>query len=155
MVGEGLGFFPTDGACDCEDGVRGVVIAMVEGTDVVGGGLLDVRRLYADGGPAVGVDTECQGAQQVLHIAVGLVEVALLEFLYHDLFLHLDALLVEGDAAHAVGLKEKQFLHVDARHSDVEGGDVVVREGIVLAAGQLHLGVVVGHAGRAFKHQMF
>ena len=143
-----------EGSRDGDDGIRGEVVAAVEASDAVGRGTRYLLRVEADGGPAVGVPAVGEGTQQMLRVAVRLVEVSLLELLDDHLLLHLHAVVGQRDATHTVGFQAEGRLDVALGHGDVERREVAVRESVVFAANQLHLRIVVGDAGRTFVHQM-
>ena len=104
--------------------------------------------------PTVGVYLIGHSAYEVLDVTVRTIQVALLELLNDHSLLHLYTLLGEGESCHAVRLEPKGCLNITAGHGEVVVGEVVVGSGIVLAAGKLYMGVVVGDIDRAFEHQM-
>ena len=95
-----------------------------------------------------------KASDQMSYIAVGLVQVALLEFLHHNVTLHFQALFIEVEGEHPVAFQPESRLHVLSRQGDVIVGDVVVRPGIVLASGVLHVSVVVGNVDGTAEHQV-
>ena len=113
-----------------------------------------VADVFADGRPAVGMHLVGQGAQQVAVVAIGLVQVALLEFLDDHLPLHLQAFRVEVQAQHAVGLQPECQFDVVCRERDVIVCDVVVRPRVVFPSGLLDGRVIVGDVHRAAEHQV-
>ena len=95
-----------------------------------------------------------QGAHQVAHVAVGLVQAPLLELLHHHAALHLQAPRTEGQLQHTVGLQPEACLGIGARHGEVVVGDVVVGPRVVLPARLLQGGVIVGDMHRPAEHQV-
>ena len=117
-------------------------------------GLLDMFGTDAYRRPTVRVHLVGQWAYEVLHVAVGEVEMALLELFDDHPLLHLYVLPGESKAGHAVRFQPESGFHIATRHGDVVVGEVVVCPGVVLASGKLYVGVVVGDIDRAFEHQM-
>ena len=116
--------------------------------------LSDVCDFLPDGRPAVRMRFVCQFTQQMRRIPVGLVQVALLEFLNHHLALHLQTLRAEIQTEHAVAFQPESRFHVLVRQGDVIICNVVVGPGIVLSSGILHGSVVVGDVEGTSEHQV-
>ena len=83
------GLFQRDVARHSKYGVIWRVKAEKEILYLIQSSLCDVRNVFADGTPLIGVNTIGEFANQCAHITVWLVEIALLEFFRHDLALHL------------------------------------------------------------------
>ena len=94
------------------------------------------------------------GPEQQEGVAVGLVEVALLELLDNDLLLHSQRLGREGQTEHAVGLQPEGCLDVVRGCDRIVVGHVVAGPGIVLAPGFLERRVEVGDMDRTAEHEM-
>lgn len=93
-------------------------------------------------------------AEQMGGIAVGLVQVALLELFYDYLTLHFEAARVEVQRQHTVAFQPEACLHVLAGKREVIVGDVIVGACVVLPSGILHGRVVVGDVDGASEHEM-
>ena len=65
-----------------------MVVFLKKSADVVHGGIGDVLDVFADGGPTIRVFLISERAQLQPSIAVGLIEVTLLEFFNDNLALH-------------------------------------------------------------------
>ena len=154
LLRQAHGFRPRDVAGDGKHGVVRRVVAEEERLHLVKRGVGDVRQLLADGGPAVRVYLVRQRAEQMPHIAVRLVQAALLELLHHHAALHLQALLAERQLHHPVRLQPESGLDVRLGHGEVVVGDVVVGPRVALPSRPLQGGVVVGDVRRASEHQV-
>ena len=133
---------------------RGAIVQVVEGAHVVQGGALDMFGRYAYCRPAVGVYLVTEVAQEQLLVAIGLIEVSLLELLDYHLLLDVACLLADVEVAHAVALQPQGGAYVLLGQGDVEVGVVVVREGVVLATGHLYRYVEVGNLVCASEHEV-
>lgn len=89
------GFLPRDVAGHSQDGIVGGIVAVEEFAHLVERGLLDVRKVLADGRPLIGVEAIGQRTEQMAHVAIRLVEAALLELLHHHTALHFEAPFAE------------------------------------------------------------
>jgi hypothetical protein len=85
-----------------ENGVVRAIVLVEKGLHVFERGVFHVLEFQADGGPAVGVGGIGQLAEQVPHVAVGLVDVVLLEFFADHLALHLQAARTEVQQVHPI-----------------------------------------------------
>jgi hypothetical protein len=115
-----------------------------EAAHVVHHGVFDVRNLLADGVPLVRVLLVSQGLHFQPNVAVGLVEVALLELLHHYFALHVEAIFGEGQVEHPVAFKPETSFDVGGRQREVIIGDVAAGEGVVFATHPLQGLVVAG-----------
>ena len=139
---------------DSEDGVVGPVPPRVEGADIVERCLAHMAYVGSYSGPAVGVRLVAQRPEQQPHIAVWLIHVALVILLGHNPLLHLQRLLCQLQALHAVGLEHQSRFQPVGRQSDIVVGVVAVGEGVALATQRAHHAVEVGHAPCAAEHEM-
>ena len=76
-------------------------------------------------------------------IAIGLVDIMLLELLADHLALHVQAFFAESKAEHAVALQPKSRLQVFGRKLTVIVGKVIGGIGIVLSTGNLQRVIIV------------
>ena len=67
--------------------------------------MADVFRGLTYSGRAIGMHMVSEAEQEMRHIAVGRIKIALLKFLDYDTFLCVDATLRECEVSHAVGLE--------------------------------------------------
>ena len=93
-------------------------------------------------------------AQQHPHVAVRLVQIALVELFDYHVFLRLQGVGRYVQSGHAVCFEPKGGFYVVLRQGDVVVRVVVVREGVVLAASHLQRQIEVGDLLGAAEHQM-
>ena len=155
LVGQAARLIPGQIAGHGQHGIIGRIVAKEEILHLVQRGLGDVAQLLADGRPAVRMHPISQRAHQVTHIAVWLVEAALLELLHHHTTLHLQAPRTESQLKHTVGLQPETYLGIVPRHSEVIVGDVIVGPRIVLPAGLLQGRIIIRDMHRSPEHEMF
>ena len=87
-------------------------MAVIEVAHDFYGDISDVFQFAAYRRPAVGVRLEREFAHNCVDIAVGLVQIALLELFHHHLTLHIHLVLFKGDVAHTVTLHPECKLRV-------------------------------------------
>ena len=116
-----------------QNGVLGRVVLTEKAAHVVHDGVFDVRNLLANGVPLVGVALVGQGLELEPDIAVGLIEVALLELLDHHFTLHFEAVFGEGQVQHPVAFEPEAGFEIGRWQREVIVGDIRRSEGVVFA----------------------
>ena len=94
-------------------------------------------------------------AHQGGDIAIGLVQIALLEFLHHHLSLHIDLLVVEHQVAHSVGLHTESKLGITARQRYKIVREIVVGKCVTIGASLFQGLVERRETLSALEHQVF
>ena len=138
-----------------QNGVRRVVPPAVERPHLVDRRFRHMVGREPDRGPAIGVKSVGQRAQQHPLIAVGLVEVTLLVFLDDDPFFGFERLGRDVEPRHAVGFEPEGRFDIVLRKRNIEVRIVVIGESVVVAAGHLHRQVEIGYGAGSPKHEVF
>ena len=95
-------FVERDVASDGQHGIVGGIVTVVEIFHFVQCGLGNMAQFQPDGRPPVRVHLVGHAPHQMASIAVGLVQMALLELFHHNATLHLETFGREGQPQHAV-----------------------------------------------------
>ena len=157
LVDPGVELRRVEIARDDEDRIVGAVIRGVEGADVVdrcGFQILDAAdRRARIGMRGIGGGRQIGGEQ----LAIGPRERRLAQFLLHHVALGGEALRLDDEARHAIGLGEQQALQVVGGDHLIVIGEIVVGRGVVIAAdilGQpIHL--FGDEVARRLEHEVF
>ena len=155
FLGQCYGFFERDIACNGKDGVVRGIEAEKEILNLIESGVFDVCRFFADGRPLVRMGLVGEVSHQMSHIAVRLVQIALLELFNDHMALYFQALFAEIEGEHAVAFQPESRFCILLGQGDVVIGDVVVGPCIVLASRILDMCVVVGDVDGTSEHQVF
>lgn len=93
------------------------------------------------------------------HVAIGLVEIALVVLLCYHFLLNIEnwpvVVVNVPMTVKAVGLELESLVEVLGRNSDVVVGVICVGESVVFTAHRVHFVVVVGELECATEHEMF
>ena len=141
-------------ARDAQDGIVGGIVGKEELLHLVERSLGYVRDLTADDRPPIGVHPIGHGSEQQVRVAIGLIQIPLLELLDDHLFLHGQRLGRKGEAEHAVGLQPEGGLYIVCGSNRVVIGHIVAGPGIVLTPGLLQRSIEIGDMHRPTEHEV-
>ena len=105
-----------------------------------------VRDLTADNRPPIGVHPIGHGSEQQVRVAIGLIQIPLLELLDDHLFLHGQRLGRKGEAEHAVGLQPEGGLDIVCWSNRVVIGHIT--------PGLLQRSIEIGDMHRPTEHEV-
>lgn len=141
-----------------KDGIVRAVETVVESAHVVQGGLLHMADVCTDGAPTVGMLGVAERPQVHPHVAVGLVDIALVVLLGHNPLLHVEYLPVVAVgvpvAFHPIGFEREGLAHMLGWQGEVIVGVVVIGESVGFATQGIDSCVEIGDLTGAPKHEV-
>src|SRR5436190_932581 len=104
--------------------------------------------------PFIRMFLKSKWTKQKPYVAIRLVQVALLEFLDHDIALNFQTFISEGETEHPVAFEPERGLNVLGRNGTIIIGDVVCCESVVLSSYKLQWFVITWDVHATSEHKM-